>query len=1069
MNNRFRFITQISIALLMFLVSAVALAQETTSAARVTLYGPDGNAVSGQSVSITDTRTGATRSSTTSESGAASFRGLPVGGPYTVSVSSPNYANQTITDISLQLGDTYDVVLQLGSSTLEEVVVTAAMVETSRIATGPSSIFGLSDLENFPSINRDIRDIIQVDPRVYIDLGNRGSLQCAGANPRFNSLTVDGTRMNDNFGLNSSGYPTERQPFPFDSLQQIAVELAPFDVEYGGFSSCNINAVTKSGQNEWHGSAFYDYTSDSMTGDKINSKKINVGSFTEQRYGATLSGPIIKNKLFFFAAYEYLDGADTFDRGPADSDRALPVEGVSQAQFDEINQIAMDLYGYDPGGLPLSEPVTDEKIFLRLDWNINDDHRAALTYNWNDGYTVSGADRDSNELEFGYHYYERGAELTNYAGQLFSSWTDNFTTEAKVSYTELDNRQLSLNGIDFGEVQINTQFDHDGDGNNSRATVYLGADDSRHANKLYYETLQLKLAGTYTIGDHAITGGFEQEGFDVFNLFIQEAEGEYRFSNIAAFRAGTPNRITYENAAPSNIKADAAAAFQYDVNTAYLQDEFVVGDVTLIAGLRYDWYTGSDVPRQNDKFQGRYGFSNQQNLDGKDLFQPRLGFNWNVSDQLLVHGGVGRFGGGNPNVWLSNSYSTDGQTQVERQDRSGRSVFGIPFNGTGRPIWDIPQELFDAVASGTADSDVNATDPGFKIPSTWKINLGFNYNFGADQSWKANGDIIYSKAQDSATVVELTSQRVGTAPDGRPIYRQVDLLDPDCAIDPAASNCSSRRNLDFLLTNVEGSDAQQTLVSVGIGKEYYDAGFDWFLAYAYTKAEDVNPMTSSVAFSNFSTVTAADVNRPDRAPTDYVIPHRFTLRLNWGKAFFGDNMTRVNMFISHNEGRPYSYTFDTTNMFGDPTFFDRARSLLYVPTGISDSRVNFAPGFDTDAFFDFVNQSGLSKYAGEIAPRNEFNSSWWTKADLKISQEFPSLVSGHKFEAFLIIENLTNLINSEWGVLEEVSFPRIQPIVDASIGADGKYLYEEFIQPSGESVVTTASQWKARIGLRYTF
>jgi outer membrane receptor for ferrienterochelin and colicin len=250
--------------------------------------------------------------------------GLNVGGPYTVVVSSDRYANQTVTDISLRIGDTYDVVLQLGADVLEEVIVTASAVRGINIAMGPSTVFGLNELQNLPNVNRDIRDIIQQDPRIYIDLGNRGALTCAGANPRFNSLTVDGTAMNDNFGLNSTGYPTERQPFPYDSLQQISVELAPFDVEYGGFTSCNINAVTKSGENEWHGSAFYDYTSDSMTGDKIKGDKVAVGDFNENRYGATLGGPIIKDKVFFFLSYHtntwmgrvFLTGARPDPTGP---------------------------------------------------------------------------------------------------------------------------------------------------------------------------------------------------------------------------------------------------------------------------------------------------------------------------------------------------------------------------------------------------------------------------------------------------------------------------------------------------------------------------------------------------------------------------------------------------------------------------------------------------------------------------------------------------------------------------------------------------------------------------------
>ncbi len=1079
MNNRFRLCFSALVTMLFVLVPVIALAQETTSSIRVTVQGPDGSPSVGDEITIIDSRTGRSRMSTSNASGVVTQRGLNVGGPYTVVVSSNNYADQTVTDISLRLGDTYDLTLKLGADVLEEVIVTATAVRSSQIAMGPSSMFGQEDLEKLHAINRDLRDIIQQDPRVYIDAGFVGAIQCAGANPRFNSLTVDGVRRNDNFGLNSNGYPTQRTPFPFDSLQQVAVELAPFDVQYGGFTACNINAVTKSGENQFHGSAFYDYTDDNLRGDKLEGEKLASPKFDEKRYGVTLGGPIIKDHLFFYLAYEKLEGVRTFNRGPADSNRAVPVQGVSAEQFARIAEIARTLYDYEPGGLPLSLPVDDEKIFARLDWSINDNHRASLIYNYNDGFSISQADGDNNELEFSNHYYERGAELTSYSGQLFSDWTSNFSTEARVSYSELDNRQIPQGPIDFGEVQIRTYNDPDGDGIFSRATVYLGADDSRHANKLYYETLQLKLAGIYTVGNHVIMGGFEQEGYDIFNMFIQEAEGEYRFDRqcsssnpdgcIDAFQAGTADRITYENAAPSNIKADAAASFGYDINTAYIQDDFTMmnGDLSVVLGLRYDWYSTSDAPRQNDLFEARNGFTNTRTLDGKDLLQPRFGFNWTASNRLLVHGGIGLYSGGNPNVWISNNYSNDGQTQVEFQDRSRTPLFDMNWTGSGRPIWDIPQHLYDAVGSGVANSGVNAMDPNFKLPSNWKFNLGFTWVMGSDESWTVNGDIIYSKGQDSAIIQDSTMVRIGTAPDGRPIYRAIDRSDPDCS-DPTSSACSSRRSQDFILTNVKGPDAEQTQVAFGVGKNYYDSGVDWFLGYAYTKATDVNPMTSSVAWSNFTNIATSDPNNPDRATSNYEIPHRFTGRLNWEHAFFGDSMTRVSLFMSFNQGRPYSYTFDSGFMFGDSVGFI-SRQLLYVPSGADDPKVVFADGFDTDAFFDFVNASGLDKFAGSISKRNAFQSDWWAKADLKISQQFPGFKQGHQFEAFLIIENLTNPLNSEWGVMYEASFPRYQPAVDASINSDGQYVFKEFTKPDVQTRLANPSLWKARIGLRYSF
>ena len=1062
---------------LTILLADIASAQQTTSSIRGTVRAPDGTPAVNATVTITDTRTGGSRSTTTGDNGRFTAGGLRVGGPYSVAVQSDTYGNKTVSDIFLDLGDTYTFDVALGADVREEVVVTASALQSAEVALGPATTFNLADLETAPAINRDIKDLIRIDPRVYIDEAFVDAVQCAGANPRFNSLTVDGVRLNDNFGLNSNGYPTERIPFSYDAIQQVAVELAPFDVQYGGFTACNINGVTKSGENQFFGSLFFDYTSDSLQGDELEGDSIDLGDFDEKRYGFTIGGPILRDKLFFFASYEKLEGAEIFDRGPAGSGRGREVAGVSQAQLDEIISIAQNIYGYDPGGLPASLPEEDEKFLVKLDWEINDDHRAAFTYNYNDGFSISQADGDNDELELSNHYYERGAELDSYVAQLFSDWSSNFSTEFRVGYTELANRQISLAGVDFGEVQITTLNDPDGDGVNSRATVYLGADDSRHANKLAYDSLNIKIAGSYFLGEHKITAGFERDEFDVFNLFIQEAEGEYRFSSVDDFRNGTPNRITYENAAPSNMIDDAAAMFGYEINTVYVQDEFTLLDnaLTLTAGLRYDWYSSDDVPNANPNVQARYGFSNQQNFDGEGLVQPRFGFNWDLSDDVSLRGGIGIYSGGNPNVWLSNNYSNDGITQVEVQDRSlddgtGETLFTIPFNGSGRPIFDIPQELFDAVAFGTADSGVNILDPEFEIPEALKVALGGTVYFDLPGRWgtdyRFDADFLYSKSDNSAIVVDAALEQVGVAPDGRPVYRGIDRSDPDC-VNPLSSDCSGRSQ-DFMLTNVKGSDAEQTVFSFALSKNYDDLGLNWSLGYAYTDADEVSPMTSSVAFSNFANIAVSDPNNPGIATSAYEISDRFTLRVNYEHAFFGDYLTRLTVFGSANQGRPFTTTFTNGFSFGDSIgFFDR--QLLYVPTGPSDPLVVFGEDFNQQAFFDFVERSGLDRYAGDIVPRNAFKSDWWTKFDVRIEQEIPGFRSEDRASAFLVIENFGNLINDDWGVLKEAGFPYYQSGVDASVNGDGQYVFNEFFEPAGQGRVTDASLWEVRLGVKYRF
>jgi hypothetical protein len=1091
------------VALILLVMPMVTFAQETTSSIRGTVTQPDGQPAAGATVKVTDTRTGTTRTTVTSGSGNFSQSGLRVGGPYTVQIEASGFAPQEVTDISLGLGETYTFEVALTSETLETVMVTGSAIRGEQVAVGPSATFSIDDLEDAPAINRNINDVLSIDPRIYVDEAFNDAVQCAGANPRFNALTVDGVRLSDNFGLNSNGYPTERMPFPYDAIEQISVELAPFDVMYGGFSACNINAVTKSGGNRFGGGFFYDYTNESLSGDELEGDPIELGSFNEKRYGFAVGGPILPDRLFFFASYEKLDGINIFDRGPADVSAGDNVLGVTQAQLDRIAQIARDVYGYDPGGTPVPLDMDDEKYLVKLDWNITDSHRAAYTYNFNDGFNNTESDPDNTQFEFSNHLYERGAELKSHVAQIFSSWTDNFTTEFRYSYADLDNRQIPLGGTDFGEVQVRTFNDPDGPGGVGvqQATIYLGADDSRHANDLYYDTTTYKLAGNYTLGDHVFSLGLEREELDVFNMFIQEAEGEFRFDSAAfctatnpatwsgcidAFQRGEPSTVIYENAAPSNIPTDAGAMFGYEINTAYLQDEFPLGPVTLVAGLRYDWYTTDDLPRFNQNFVNRNGFTNQNTFDGEGLLQPRLGVTWDVLPTLSLRGGVGLYSGGNPNVWLANNYQANGITQVEFTENTlddgapgaGGTLFNIPTAGQGRPIFDIPQNLVTSVTNSNGNGGVNALAPGFKIPKEWKLALGATWDFDAGfmgEGYRLMFDYLHTRKEDSAFIFDSTLRQIGTAPDGRPLYRSVDASVAACNQTPipAAPACPTRTQ-DFILANVPGDDGESDVYSLGLSKNY-DWGLDWTLGYAYTDATEVSPMTSSVAFSNYTFISVSDINNPDLSRSNYNIKNRFTLNLNYRRAFWGDNETTITLYGRANEGRPFSPVFFGSGApFGDP---QNGRQLLYVPTGPTDPNVNFLPTFDQAAFFAYLEANDLMKYAGGIAERNSLSSDWWHKFDLRISQDFPAFGEGHKFSVFLLIENLGNLIDSDMGVFRQQDFPHNVQLVGLSAGtggappaiSGGRYNYATFFSPAPQRRFSDASLWEVRFGVNYKF
>lgn len=1108
-TSTFKKVAQVWLAAFLLISLPVAgFAQETTADIRGTITTPTGDPAAGVSIRVIDTRTGREKTSETNTSGRFLMGDLAVGGPYTILLSSPDYAEQRVTDVILALGETFDFNMALSPSTIEEIVVTAAAVQTIQVAIGPSSTFSFDDLQNLPSINRDLRDIVRIDPRVYIDEAFVDAVQCVGANPRFNSLTVDGVKLNDNFGLNSNGFPTQRQPFPFDAIQNVALELSPYDVQYGGFTACNINAVTRSGSNEFGGRVWVDYTDSDLQGDKLEGDSLPVGDFDETRYGLSFSGPILEDKLFFFAAYEKAEGADTFDRCAGDQSCGAPVLGVTQAQLDRIADIAQNLYGYDPGETILSAPNEDEKFLIRLDWNINENHNAALTYNYNDGFNITESDSDADEFEFSNHFYERGAELNSWSTQLFSDWTDRLSTEVRIGYTDVDPRVQTRNAQGFGEVQIETYADGDGDGNIDRAIVYLGGDDSRQSNDLEYDTINLKFAANYAVGNHVISGGYEREEIDIFNLFLQHTIGEYRFDEfnsvagvgdfgcntsnpdgcIDQFENFSPDDIYYGNAAPSLDPNNASAEFKYAINSLYLQDEFTFSnlDLTVIAGVRYDWYDSSDLPRENPQFVARSGFTNSRNFDGESLFQPRLGFTWDIRDNLSLRGGVGLYSGGNPNVWLGNNYQNDGFTQVQAREGDGgvqglnidpaRNLTTEPLgqDGNGRPIFDAPQTMIDFVASGSGNTGVNAIDPGFDIPSNWKLSLGGTWLFDAGRmgtGYVLSGDIVYSKAENSPIIRDDTLVQIDTAPDGRPIYFPTDKSIASCAADPLSDppGCDRLFNGDYILDNVKGSDARSLSLSASLSKSY-DFGLDWTFAYAFTEADDVSPMTSSVAFSNFIGISTADPNDPGRARSNYEIPHRFVLRLGYEKQLFGDYSTRVSLVGARNEGRPYSFTFSEQEMFFVGPFFnpDDDRSLLYMPSGPSDPNVVFDPGFDQDAFFEFARRNDLTRYGGRIVPRNSARSNWWSKFDIRVSQEIPGFTENQRANVYFVIENIGNLINDDWGVLKERSFPREAPIVQASLNGNNQYVFEEFFN-QGQARSTGASLWSMRFGFNYNF
>ncbi|MBL4940702.1 MAG: TonB-dependent receptor [Colwellia sp.] len=1050
-------LSRVALAVVMSIgMTSVAVA-ETSSGIRGTVTSQTGSVVAGASVTLTDTRTGKSKTLTTGEKGRFTAKGLRVGGPYTITITDAS-GKRTVNDVFLNLGEPASIAIELLSNTdIETITVTGRSTGIITDTNGPSANFSFEDLQSQPTIARDIKDVIQNDPRIVIDSSNSNAIQCGGANNRFNSITVDGIKQNDNFGLNNNGYPTERLPFPFDAIDQIAVELAPFDVQFGGFTGCNINAVIRSGTNEFHGSVFMDYTNDSLQGDEIDGEKFDVPDFSEKRYGFTIGGPIIEDTLFFFAAYEKHNPTRIFDNGPEGAGFASPIEGLTVENLNEVAGIASSVYGYQVGAVLNAADEAEEKMLLKLDWYIGEDHRASVTYQNTDGNTISSSGAGSSSYAFNDRYYERANELTTLSTQLFSDWSDNFITEVRVGYSEVKNGQTPFTSDpSFGDFRINDAY--------NGVDIFLGADRFRQANKLTYETTSLKFAGTYFLEDHEITAGFEYESVDVFNLFVPRSQGEFIFNSIDDFRNGLADRVRY--AIPLSLDPnDGAASFTLENIALYIQDRYVMTDeLTLTFGLRYDQWTSNDVPTANANFEQRYGYTNAVAPD-MDLIQPRFGFNYIFNDETFIYGGFGLFAGGNPNVWLSNNYSNNGvaiSASDVRRGRGDESVVNpaLDASNTANFGFEVPALSVSSLVGG--DGAVNALDKDFDVPALWKYNLGIQREF--ENGLIVGADVIYSQQKNSAKTHPLNTMQIGTAPDGRPIYQDVDLLDADCVANPVSDDCSGRSTTDYILTNasVDGT----ALVVSFFANQKFDNGFKYSAGYAYMDAEEGSPMNASTVSSNFGNLSVKDLNNPQIATSNYEVEHRFSLNLSYSTELIPGYATSFNMFAQRVKGKAFSWTFDGDPGFGDERSYED-RNLLYVPLE-NDPKVIYGPDFDLNAFNQFIADQGLEGSRGTILDRNTANSQWWSRVDLKITQEIPGFMKGHKGSIYFSIRNLGNLLNDEWGKYEQVNFEYNAPVVDAQI-VNGQYEYTNFDGFRGQSVNASASSWSALIGVNYSF
>ncbi len=1016
------------------------------------------------------------------------WRGLRIGGPYVATLSGTDeFGEERIEGIFISLTEPFVLHLVTRTTEIEEIIVSASQQDVF-IRMGAASNFDSENIAGQANINRNYKNIIQQDPRVMIDYTNQNAISIAGMNNRFNSLTVDGVRQNDDFGLNNSGFPTQRAPISIDSIEQISVEVAPFDVSFGGFTGGTINVVTRSGTNDWSGSITIQTTDDGLLGDKSENDSVDFGDFDEDFIAATLSGPIVKDRLWFFVSYEEFTGTDTsaLSFGPAGSGRPIVIDEVTQADLDAVESLTSSIYGFDAGALPSSgQDITSETLLVKLDWSINDRHNVTLTYQDVIGNNLvpQGSSSGGNRLGMTSNWYDRSEDFEAVSAQVFSSWTDAFSTEIKIASQERKTGQDSLSGNDMAQMTIDTPLG---------GSIRVGSDEFRHGNQLANDQLQWKIKGDYLWNNHQFTVGVEGETLEIFNIFNPTSNGIYTFDCINTLATDPVNGcansyegrqasgfVDYSNAF-TNVKNDAAATFEYDINTFYVQDTWDVNNqLTLQYGIRYDWYTADDTPALNDMFVARNGFSNQSTLDGRDVIMPRFGFTYDFDSPTTLRGGVGLFSGGNPNVWISNSFSNDGVTIVEPDDDGliDPTCLGVQSSAAALSnvdAFNVAQEIQNCMFSGAGD--VEFTDPGFDIPSSWRFNLAVDHEFDfLGGGWFFTAEMVLSEVENATEWFDLARTQIGTAAaDGRPIY------DTPPQYDVGLTNTSKGFSRTYSLSLTKNWDTRAGM-------------FDATIHYTYMDAEDVNPSQSSTVSSNFGRPATFDRNGRTLRPSDFLVENRFNGTINWQKDLFGNNMTRVSAFWEYRSGKPFSYTMretsDTGVWGGSRTFARRDSQLMYIPT-LGDPNVIFAttsnnpgalvndPAVEAD-FNAFIAATGLEGFRGTIIPRNFDETDWRSRINLRIQQEIglfdiPGTAGRSSLVLYLDIENLGNLLNDDWGRVEQVSFPFSFTAVDeVSINANGQYVYsssdnfQDGITP--EQFFAEQSVYKIQLGLTFKF
>ena len=1056
------------LAAMLMMVLSSAMAQVTTSGinGKVTLEAT-GEEVIGASIQAVHVPSGTKYAAVTNTKGIYSIQGMRAGGPYTVTVSYIGAKTKTFENISLSLGESYNLQVWLtdDTQTLGDVVVTGE-AGVNGTKNGAAQTISNMRIQELPTITHSVADVARINP--FVKVSENGAMTIAGSNNRYNAIQIDGAMSNDVFGLTpngANGGQAGTQAFSMETIDQIHVSIAPFDVRQSGFTGGAINAITKSGTNEIHGSVYSYFQNGDMVSDKYEThdgkESSKYGSMTDWTLGATLGGPIVKDKLFFFA---------NFERSKKEYDNAYSTDnGMSKVDFSVANDIldyvrqqaaAQGVTYRGTLGTP-KEYTYSDKVGLKLDWNINDRNHASLRWSFVDAKQNNNT-AGAKSLVTNDYAYDFCSKTNSLVFELNSRIGDNMNNEFHASWTSVRDKRNP--GDPFPMIQIS---------NVGGGTLNIGNERSSMANQLNQDIYTLTDNFTINAGRHSITLGTHDEFYKFGNLFCQDIYGTYIFSSPDDFYAGKINRFRYGQAVESVTGTKRwMPEFSAGQIGFYAQDKWAVTDnFDLTYGLRIDMPIMFDEPIQNAEFnvyaaQQGWDLKTNHKIAVEPMWSPRLGFRWDVlkNRNLIVRGGVGIFTGRVPYVWISNNFSMNGVAQMKYDSKKGNENIKIQYDVNKAGLAD---SRINTDVPGRNLQEINVFDKNFKFSQQLRANLAADFKLlGID--WTVEG--IYSKTLNDMIVKNYNVTATGKN------YAEVNGLDGFGDTRPMFQ--TGPYTAIYVLDNVSKGYSYNLSVKA---EKSFDFGLDLMASYTYGKSKTINNGSSSVAGSNWQyNYTHGNPNTPELANSNFNVPHQVMVsayqHINWNKnpGRTIDNKTTIGLIYTGNSGSPYSI-YVNGDLNGDGGYND----LMYIPTDAEVDALYEANLFKATKAYtaeqqrdNFKQWLASEKYVkdhrGEYYERNAANEDWENRLDLHIDHKF-----GFKWgkdiryiQIGLDIINFTNMLNKKWGAtLSQGGYNYYSPLTYTG----GKYQFLREGNFDMRSYSDYYSRWRMQLTAKLTF